>query len=67
MIDITTPYEQIVETLSPCIPGTVVYDLPQRWEKIGDVLLLRVPDSLIAYKEMVARVYADVLRCRSVL
>ncbi len=67
MIDITTPYEQIVEVLSPCIPEKVVYDLPQRWEKIGDVLMLRVPDSLNAYKEVVARVYADVLRCRSVL
>ncbi len=67
MIDITTPYEQIVEVLSSCIPEPVVYDLPQRWEKIGDVLVLRVPDSLNAYKEMVARVYANVLRCRSVL
>jgi tRNA wybutosine-synthesizing protein 2 len=67
VIDITTPYEQIVEKLSSCIPETVMYDLPQRWEKIGDVLLLRLPGSLTAYKAVVARVYADVLGCRSVL
>ena len=62
-----TPYQIIVERLSGEIPEDLVEIVPRKWEKLGDVLILRFPDKLKAYKIKIAEVYADVLKCRSVL
>ena len=67
MIGIQTPYEMVVDLISGDIPSGVIGDLPKKWEKIGDILILRIPESLSEYQECVAAVYADVLNCRSVL
>jgi len=61
------PYEEIVERLSKEIPDGLLVFLPRKWEKLGDVLILKFPKELEPYKSRIAEVYADILKCRSVL
>ena len=59
------PQERIAERLdlSPMLKA----QLPEKYERLGHVLVLRLPDDLIPYKEKVAEAYAKVLRARTVL
>ncbi len=41
--------------------------LPRRWEKIGDVLLIKLPEKLNPHKDEIAKVYANVLNTKTVL
>ena len=49
------------------IPGLDLRILPRHWEKIGQVLVLRVPDSLLPWREAIAQIYARVLRATTVV
>jgi len=62
-----TPYEIIKEKSSNLIPAYLVDFLPRKWEKLGDVLIVKFPECLKEYKVEIARIYADVLKCKSVL
>lgn len=59
------PYELIVERAD--LPGALGSSLPRRWEMLGDVLLLRLPDDLVDHRTNVAGAYAEVLGARTVL
>ena len=61
-----TPYHQIKNELSALIPPSHLRIIPQKWEKIGDILILKLPEGL-GDKEVVAEVYARVLNCRTVM
>ena len=41
--------------------------LPDRWEMIGDVLMIKLPDELLPHATAIARAYARVLNAKSVL
>ena len=61
-----TPYHQIQHELSALIQPSLLRILPKKWEKIGDILILKLPEGL-EDKEIVAEVYARVLNCRTVM
>jgi len=61
------PFQQIVETLSNDLSSEQLELLPEKWEKIGDVLILRLDDGLVSVEKDIAQVYAQVLHCKSVL
>ena len=60
-----SPYEVVVEGAE--LPAAVKGQLPRHWEMLGDVLLLRLGDDLLPYKERIAEAYASVLGARTVL
>jgi len=62
-----TPFDQIKKTLSKEIPPRLLSKIPRKWEKIGDVLLMRVPDDLTRYGKEIGETYARVLQCKTVL
>lgn len=63
-----TPFERIQHRLQQRLPSDVLRLLPERWEKIGTVLVLRLPDELSQKnKERIAQTYAEVLKCTTVL
>ncbi|HDO19853.1 MAG TPA: class I SAM-dependent methyltransferase family protein [Thermoplasmatales archaeon] len=64
---VRTPFDVIKERLAKTLPGAPLSLLPKKWEKIGDVLIIKLPDSLRNYEIEVAEVYASVLKCKSVL
>ncbi|MGC8584597.1 MAG: class I SAM-dependent methyltransferase [Thermoplasmata archaeon] len=41
--------------------------LPDKWEKLGDIVLLKLPEELIPYKNIVGKTYSDVLNAKSVI
>lgn len=62
-----TPFDKIRGKISDDIPRKMISRLPSSWEKIGDVLVVKIPSDLMGYKGLIGRVYAEVLGCRTVL
>jgi tRNA wybutosine-synthesizing protein 2 len=62
-----TPFESIKRTVSSLIPSELVYHLPSKWEKIGSIVTIKVPDELCEYKEIIGKAYADGLGCTTTL
>ncbi len=60
-----TPYENIVNTMS--IPENLKSFLPRKWELLGDVLLMKIPEELEALKGEIAQAYAKELNAKTVL
>ncbi len=61
------PFLQIKQSLSTKIPPEFVNKLPEKWEKIGDVLTIVLPLVLDEYKNIIGKKYAEVLNCKTVL
>lgn len=60
-----TPFENIECSIS--IPKHLKVFLPKKWELLGDVLLMKLPDELDALKEDVSKAYAKELQAKTVL
>jgi len=50
-----------------CIPPEMKHLLPKRWKIIGKIVVLRIPEKLMAYREEVGRAYARVLHATGVI
>ncbi|MGC9166349.1 MAG: class I SAM-dependent methyltransferase [Thermoplasmata archaeon] len=61
---ILSPYEKIKE-LFP-LKNYSLY-LPEKWEKYGDILLIKLPDVLNPYKDIVGETYSKVLNVKTVI
>lgn len=61
------PLSTIKEELKDHLPSALIDKLPKRWEKIGDVLIIKLSKELKAYREIIGKTYANVLDCKSVL
>ena len=59
------PIDQVIELAR--IPETLRAALPRKWERFGDVLVLRLDPSLDRYELPVAEAYAAVLGTKTVL
>jgi len=62
-----TPFESIKKTLSLVLPSGVVSRLPDKWEKIGTVVTIKLPDELKQHQEIIGKAYAEVLGCTTML
>ncbi len=62
-----TPFKSIKRTVSSFIPSELVGHLPSKWEKIGSVVTIKVPDELSDYKEIIGKAYAEGLDCKTTL
>ena len=60
---IETPFEQIKKSLSSYIPSNAIQSLPDRWEKIGDVIIVKLPTELRKYREKIGEQYGKILQC----
>jgi tRNA wybutosine-synthesizing protein 2 len=61
----STPLEEITRIVK--IPQKLKSLLPQRWEKLGSVLLLKIPNELERYEDEVAEAYAKVINAKTVV
>lgn len=59
------PFEIIKEKLQ--IPNELKNSLPYKWELIGKVLILKIPNELEYYEEKLAKVYAEILKAEAVV
>ena len=62
-----TPYEQVVDRLAGRLPPGMVARVPDRWEKLGRVVVIRLDDELLPHARDVAQAFADVLDVDTVL
>jgi len=60
-----SPYQRIKDRID--LPGFEVNLLPDNWEMIGDILLIKLPDELLEHKEKVAEVYSNILNAKTVM
>lgn len=59
------PQERIAEMVD--IPDGLKALLPDKYERLGHVLVIRLPEPLLPYRKAVAEAYAKVLKARTVL
>jgi len=64
---VETPFENIKKLLSNQIPKDLVRKIPDKWEKTGNVLTIRLPKRLKKYEKEIGKKYAEVLNCKTVL
>ncbi len=64
---IETPLEKIKKSLKNNISLELTNFLPEKWEKIGDVLTVKLDEKLKSYGEEIGKTYAEVLHCKTVL
>jgi tRNA wybutosine-synthesizing protein 2 len=62
-----TPIQEIKRSISEKLPSDLIDKIPEKWEKIGDVLIIVLPKVLDKYKLVIAEKYAEVLNCSTVL
>jgi len=62
-----TPFECIKTALTQLLPEDIIRILPDRWEKIGTVVTVKLPDRMKRYQEIIGKAYADVLGCATTL
>jgi len=61
------PFNNIKKNLNGNIPKNLIKNIPDKWEKIGEVLILDLPSDLNEHKKSIGKEYAKVLNCKSVL
>ena len=64
---VTTPFDHIKARLRTIIPSDLHAYLPKKWEKIGDILILKLDPHLRQHASLIGKTYATILESRSVL
>ncbi|MEF8879996.1 MAG: class I SAM-dependent methyltransferase family protein [Candidatus Thermoplasmatota archaeon] len=62
-----TPFKEIKSQLFDILPKEKTKYLSTKWEKIGEVLILKIPEEIEEWEKQIAEVYANVLDCKTVL
>jgi len=60
------PFDRILRRAEKFLSHEEIELLPRKWEKVGDILILKFSEGIEKRKE-VAKIYAEVLGCRAVL
>lgn len=61
------PLQEIKEQATNVLPAHLLKVLPSKWEKIGDILIIKLPDELQEHAREIAQIYAEILNCQTVL
>jgi len=62
-----TPFNQIKKSLSKNISSELIKHLPDKWEKVGEILTIKLDRDLEKYQEKICEKYAEILHCQTVL
>jgi tRNA wybutosine-synthesizing protein 2 len=65
MVD--TPFGQIKKSLSEEIPSDLISKIPDKWEKVGDIGIIKLHSDLDNYSELIGEIYAEILQCKTIL
>ncbi len=61
------PFDKVKIKLLNNIPEKKFKYIPTKWEKIGNVLIIKLNEELKNYKKIIGEIYADELNCKSVI
>ncbi len=62
-----TPYDEMKIHFEQALPEALHQFFPRKWEKLGDVVVVRFSDELSEFESIVGSIIAGVLKCRSVV
>jgi len=62
-----SPYDEMKIHLTEALPKSLHQFFPKKWEKVGDVVVVRFSDELSEFESVVGKILAKVLKCRSVV
>ena len=62
-----TPFEHIQQSLKTKISDKHLQLIPKKWEKIGDILIIKLAQELEKYQDIIGQIYSNELSCKSVL
>jgi len=62
-----TSFEKIKKLLSKKVPPDLVNKIPDKWEKIGDVGIIKLHPNLEYCSKVIGKSYAEILRCKTIL
>jgi tRNA G37 N-methylase Trm5 len=57
---IETPFDQIKKLLSKELPSELLGKIPEKWEKIGEVVTIKLPAELDRYENKTGKKYAEI-------
>ena len=60
-----SPQERIAEKLSD-LPSGVRSSLPMKWEYVGDVIILKLDEMCLPFRERIGRTYAEILGAKTI-
>ena len=61
------PIDKIKQNLKDIISKKELELLPKKWEKIGEVGIIKLDKNLKEYSELIGKTYSDILDCKSIL
>jgi tRNA wybutosine-synthesizing protein 2 len=61
------PFDEIKKKISDIIPNDLIKKIPHKWEKIGEILIIKLSNEFEDYKKDISKIYAEKLKCKSVL
>lgn len=61
------PYNIIKDLLSKEIPEELINLIPNKWEKIGDIVILKLNEKLNKYSHQIGETYTKILKCKTIL
>jgi tRNA wybutosine-synthesizing protein 2 len=64
---VVTPFDEIKKVLSKEIPSNLIEIIPDKWEKVGDVGIVKLHPNLNKYSEIIGKKYAKFLQCKTIL
>jgi len=64
---VETPLSKIKKSLSNEIPLELTNYLPEKWEKIGDIVIIKLNEKLRNHGREIGKTYAEILCCKTVL
>ena len=64
---VETPFERIKRLLSKEVPPDLISRIPNKWEKIGEVGVIKLDSNLEKYSKMIGKNYAEILHCKTIL
>lgn len=64
---VKTPFDLIRKSLKEEIPSNLINKIPEKWEKVGEVGIIKLQPSLEKYSRIIGENYAKILKCKTIL
>lgn len=64
---VETPFDQIKKSLLKEIPSDLISKIPDKWEKIGEVGIIKLHPDLKKYSKITGKNYAEIIQCKTIL
>jgi len=60
-------FDKIKKNLSKEIPSEMISKIPDKWEKIGDIGIIKLDPELNRYSKIIGKYYSEILGCKTIL